>query len=89
MSYMKPLNFHLVRKGDNGKIDYDDKERLKMSSKNNNSNDDILVTVWSQRILILTLNNQNVWQMQLRSVTVWDSGVEGNIAGDSLERIFV
>lgn len=86
---MKPLNFHLVRKGDNGKIDYDDKERLKMSSKNNNSNDDILVTVWSQRILILTLNNQNVWQMQLRSVTVWDSGVEGNIAGDSLERIFV
>lgn len=89
MSYMKPLNFHLVRKGDNGKIDYDDKERLKMSSKNNNSNDIILVTVWSQRILILTLNNQNVWQMQLRSVTVWDSGVEGNIAGDSLERIFV
>ena len=89
MSYMKPLNFHLVRKGDNGKIDYDDKERLKMSSKNNNSNDDILVTVWSQRILILTLNNQNVWQMQLKSVTVWDSGVEGNIAGDSLERIFV
>lgn len=86
---MKPLNFHLVRKGDNGKIDYDDKERLKMSSKNNNSNDDILVTVWSQRILILTLNNQNVWQMQLKSVTVWDSGVEGNIAGDSLERIFV
>ena len=86
---MKPLNFHLVRKGDNSKIDYDDKERLKMSSKNNNSNDDILVTVWSQRILILTLNNQNVWQMQLRSVTVWDSGVEGNIAGDSLERIFV
>ena len=45
MSYMKPLNFHLVRKGDNGKIDYDDKERLKMSSKNNNSNDIILVTV--------------------------------------------
>ena len=89
MSYMKPLNFHLVRKGDNGKTDYDDKERLKMSSKNNNSNDDILVTVWSQRILILTLNNQNVWQMQLRSVAVWDSGVEGNIAGDSLERIFV
>lgn len=86
---MKPLNFHLVRKGDNSKIDYDDKERLKMSSKNNNSNDDILVTVWSQRILILTLNNQNVWQMQLKSVTVWDSGVEGNIAGDSLERIFV
>lgn len=42
---MKPLNFHLVRKGDNGKIDYYDKERLKMSSKNNNSNDDILVTV--------------------------------------------
>ena len=87
---MKPLNFHLVRKGDNSKIDYDDKERLKTSSKNkNNSNDDILVTVWSQRILILTLNNQNVWQMQLKSVTVWDSGVEGNIAGDSLERIFV
>lgn len=86
---MKPLNFHLVRKGDNSKIDYDDKERLKMSSKNNNSNDDILVTVWSQRILILTLNNQNVWQMQLKNVTVWDSGVEGNIAGDSLERIFV
>ena len=87
---MKPLNFHLVRKGDNGKIDYDDKERLKMSSKNNNnSNDDILVTVWSQRILILTLNNQNVWQMQLKSVAVWDSAVEGNIAGDSLERIFV
>lgn len=89
---MKPLNFHLVRKGDNSKIGYDDKERLKMSSKNNNnnnSNDDILVTVWSQRILILTLNNQNVWQMQLKSVTVWDSGVEGNIAGDSLERIFV
>lgn len=86
---MKPLNFHLVRKGDNSKIDYDDKERLKMSSKNNsnNSNDDILVTVWSQRIL--TLNNQNVWQMQLKNVTVWDSGVEGNIAGDSLERIFV
>lgn len=26
---MKPLNFHLVRKGDNCKIDYDDKERLK------------------------------------------------------------
>lgn len=87
---MKPLNFHLVRKGDNSKIDYDDKERLKTSSKNkNNSNDDILVTVWSQRILILTLNNQNVWQMQLKSVTVWDSGVDGNIAGDSLERIFV
>lgn len=87
---MKPLNFHLVRKENNSKIDYDDKERLKMSSKNNNnSNDDILVTVWSQRILILTLNNQNVWQMQLKSVTVWDSGVEGNIAGDSLERIFV
>ena len=86
---MKPLNFHLVRKGNNSKIDYDDKERLKMSSKNNNSNDDILVTVWSQRILILTLNNQNVWQMQLKSVAVWDSGVEGNIAGDSLERIFV
>ena len=87
---MKPLNFHLVRKENNSKIDYDDKERLKMSSKNNNnSNDDILVTVWSQRILILTLNNQNVWQMQLRSVAVWDSGVEGNIAGDSLERIFV
>ena len=89
MSYMKPLNFHLVRKENNSKIDYDDKERLKMSSKNNNSNDDILVTVWSQRILILTLNNQNVWQMQLKSVAVWDSGVEGNIAGDSLERIFV
>lgn len=87
---MKPLNFHLVRKGDNSKIDYDDKERLKTSSKNkNNSNDDILVTVWSQRILILTLNNQNVWQMQLKSVAVWDSGVDGNIAGDSLERIFV
>ena len=87
---MKPLNFHLVRKGDNSKIDYDDKERLKTSSKNkNNSNDDILVTVWSQRILILTLNNQNVWQMQLKSVAVWDSGVEGNIARDSLERIFV
>lgn len=87
---MKPLNFHLVRKGDNSKIDYDDKERLKTSSKNkNNSNDDILVTVSSQRILILTLNNQNVWQMQLKSVTVWDSGVDGNIAGDSLERIFV
>lgn len=86
---MKPLNFHLVRKENNSKIDYDDKERLKMSSKNNNSNDDILVTVWSQRILILTLNNQNVWQMQLKSVAVWDSGVEGNIAGDSLERIFV
>ena len=85
---MKPLNFHLVRKENNSKIDYDDKERLKMSSKNNNnSNDDILVTVWSQRIL--TLNNQNVWQMQLKNVTVWDSGVEGNIAGDSLERIFV
>lgn len=87
---MKPLNFHLVRKENNSKIDYDDKERLKMSStNNNNSNDDILVTVWSQRILILTLNNQNVWQMQLKSVAVWDSGVEGNIAGDSLERIFV
>ena len=87
---MKPLNFHLVRKENNSKIDYDDKERLKMSSKNNNnSNDDILVTVWSQRILILTLNNQNVWQMQLKSVAVWDSGVEGNIAGDSLELIFV
>lgn len=87
---MKPLNFHLVRKENNSKIDYDDKERLKMSSKNNNnSNDDILITVWSQRILILTLNNQNVWQMQLKSVAVWDSGVEGNIAGDSLERIFV
>ena len=87
---MKPLNFHLVRKENNSKIDYDDKERLKMSSKNNNnSNDDILVTVWSQRILILTLNNQNVWQMQLKSVAVWDSGVEGSIAGDSLERIFV
>lgn len=87
---MKPLNFHLVRKGDNSKIDYDDKERLKTSSKNkNNSNDDILVTVWSQRILILTLNNQNVWQMQLKSVAVWDSGVDGNIARDSLERIFV
>lgn len=87
---MKPLNFHLVRKENNSKIDYDDKERLKMSSKNNNnSNDDILVTVWSQRILILTLNNQNVWQMQLKSVAVWDSGVEGNIAGDSLKRIFV
>lgn len=43
---MKPLNFHLVRKENNSKIDYDDKERLKMSSKNNNnSNDDILVTV--------------------------------------------
>lgn len=89
---MKPSNFHLVRKGDNSKIDYDDKERLKMSSKNNNnnnSNDDILVTVWSQRILTLTLNYQNVWQMQLKSVAVWDSGVDGNIAGDSLERIFV
>lgn len=87
---MKPLNFHLVRKENNSKIDYDDKERLKMSSKNNNnSNDDILVTVWSERILILTLNNQNIWQMQLKSVAVWDSGVEGNIAGDSLERIFV
>lgn len=87
---MKPLNFHLVRKENNSKIDYDDKERLKMSSKNNNnSNDDILVTVWSQRILILTLNNQNVWQMQLKSIAVWYSGVEGNIAGDSLERIFV
>ena len=60
-----------------------------MSSKNNNSNDDILVTVWSQRILILTLNNQNVWQMQLKSAAVWDSGVEGNVADDSLERIFV